>query len=158
MTLKGEIMKYDFNNIVNKYKAAQKKIVFVCGCFDILHCGHIELLNFAKSLGDILIVGLNSDSSVRALKGKNRPIYKQGQRLFMIEALKCVDNVVIFDETNACVLIEFIRPDIFVLGNEYKYKKISENHSAELCGCKIIYYDKNTDISTTQIIEKITNR
>ena len=151
------MMEQNFENIVNNYKSAQKNIVFACGCFDILHCGHVELLSFAKSLGDILIVGLNSDTSVKLLKGNNRPINRQEQRLFMLEALKYVDNVVIFDEINARALIEFICPNIFVLGSEYKNKIISENYSAELCGCRIIYYEKNINISTTQIIEKITN-
>jgi bifunctional ADP-heptose synthase (sugar kinase/adenylyltransferase) len=76
----------------------------------------------------------------------------------MIESLKYVDNAVIFNETNACNLIEFICPAFFVLGSEYKNRIIPENRSANLCGCKMIYFDKNTNISTTQIIEKITSR
>lgn len=148
----------EFSEKIGSYKAAQKKIVFACGCFDILHCGHIELLSFAKSLGDILIVGVNSDSSVKVLKGQHRPIQKQEYRLFMIEALKCVDNAVIFNEADSCALIECICPDVFVLGSEYKDKIIAEKDSANLCGCKIIYYEKNTNISTTQIIEKIASR
>jgi len=149
------MMEHGFCDIIRTYKAARKKIIFVCGCFDILHCGHIEMLSYAKSLGDVLIVGVNSDASVKALKGQHRPIQNQERRLFMIEALKSVDNAVIFDELNACALIESIRPEIFVLGSEYKDRNIPENYSAELCGCQMVYYDKNTDISTTQIIEKI---
>lgn len=116
------------------------------------------MLSFAKNLGDILIVGLNSDVSVKLLKGEHRPINGQEQRLFMLEALKCVDNAIIFNETNSCALIEFIHPHIFVLGSEYKNKILPEHYSAKRCGCTIIYYNKITDISTSQIIEKIMSK
>jgi D-beta-D-heptose 7-phosphate kinase/D-beta-D-heptose 1-phosphate adenosyltransferase len=116
------------------------------------------MLKFAKSLGDMLIVGLNSDDSVRSLKGKSRPINSQEHRLSMLRELRSVDDAVIFDEATPCRLIEEIRPDIFVLGSEYRGRAIAEHHSAERCGCQVAYYDKNTNISTTEIIGKLTGK
>jgi len=145
-------------NIYGGHQRARKKIVFVCGCFDILHYGHIQLLNFAKSLGDILVVGLNSDESVRLLKGKDRPINIQAHRLAMLRELRCVDDVIVFGETTPCNLIEKICPDIFVLGGEYRGRAIPEHRSAERCNCQVVYYDKNTYISTTEIIEKLKGK
>ena len=94
------------------------KIVFTNGCFDIIHPGHIQVLQFAKSLGDKLIVGINSDSSVKRLKGPDRPINNQEDRKKVLEALRCVDQVVIFDEDRPIRLIKALRPDIVVKGGE----------------------------------------
>ncbi|MDR0437764.1 MAG: D-glycero-beta-D-manno-heptose 1-phosphate adenylyltransferase [Bacteroidales bacterium] len=100
------------------------KIVFTNGCFDILHRGHVEYLQKAKAFGDKLIVGLNSDASVRHLKGKTRPIQDQESRKIILEALRCVDEVIIFDEDTPYELIKKVQPDVLVKGADYKPEDI----------------------------------
>jgi rfaE bifunctional protein nucleotidyltransferase chain/domain len=101
-----------------------KKIVFTNGCFDILHLGHVEYLSEAKSLGDILVVGLNSDASVKRLKGSDRPINNEQDRAKMLLSLKAVDCVQIFDEDTPRTIIELISPDILVKGGDWKVEEI----------------------------------
>jgi len=96
------------------------KTVFTNGCFDILHRGHVEYLQKAKTFGDKLIIGLNSDASVRRLKGETRPIQDQESRKIILEALRCVDEVIIFDEDTPYELIKKIQPDVLVKGADYK--------------------------------------
>ena len=100
------------------------KIVFTNGCFDILHRGHVEYLQKAKTFGDKLIVGLNSDASVRRLKGPTRPVQDQESRKIILEALRCVDEVIIFDEDTPYELIQKIQPDVLVKGADYKPEDI----------------------------------
>jgi len=114
----------EINSISQALKAKGKKIIFTNGCFDILHLGHIKYLESAKSFGDILIVGINSDKSVKALKGSSRPINEQTDRAYLIAALKAVDLVVIFDEDTPYELIKIIQPDVLVKGGDYKDKSI----------------------------------
>jgi len=114
----------EINSISQDLKAKGKKIIFTNGCFDILHLGHIKYLESAKSFGDILIVGINSDKSVKALKGSSRPINEQIDRAYLIAALKAVDLVVIFDEETPYELIKIIKPDVLVKGGDYKDKSI----------------------------------
>ncbi|MCS7000597.1 MAG: D-glycero-beta-D-manno-heptose 1-phosphate adenylyltransferase [Bacteroidota bacterium] len=104
---------------VRHLRAAGKKIVFTNGCFDILHRGHVEYLTAARALGDVLIVGLNSDASVRRLKGPNRPINNEQDRAVVLDALRAVDIVTIFDEDTPADLIRAIEPDILVKGGDY---------------------------------------
>lgn len=129
------------------------KIIFTNGCFDILHLGHIKLLQFCKSLGDKLVVGLNSDNSVRALKGNNRPINNELIRKEMLYAIRWVDQVIIFDEKTPLNLIKQIKPDIIVKGGDYKPEEVI---GAEIC--KVIIFDYLNGYSTTQIIKNISNR
>ncbi len=103
---------------------AGKKIVFTNGCFDILHLGHVEYLTEAKSLGDVLIIGLNSDASVKRLKGSDRPINNESDRAKMLLSLKAVDCVQIFDEDTPKTIIELISPDILVKGGDWKVEEI----------------------------------
>jgi rfaE bifunctional protein nucleotidyltransferase chain/domain len=100
------------------------KIVFTNGCFDILHRGHVEYLQKAKTFGDKLVVGLNSDASVRRLKGETRPVQDQESRKIILEALRCVDEVIIFDEDTPYELIKKIQPDVLVKGADYKAEDI----------------------------------
>ncbi|MEA3307276.1 MAG: D-glycero-beta-D-manno-heptose 1-phosphate adenylyltransferase [Elusimicrobiota bacterium] len=109
--------------LVNQRKD-KKKVVFTNGCFDIIHSGHISLLEKAKTLGDTLIVGLNSDSSVKKLKGNNRPVNKEKDRAIVLSAMKMVDKVIIFKEDTPREILEFIKPDILVKGADYKRSKI----------------------------------
>jgi len=139
--------------IVSKIKNLDKKIIFTNGCFDILHAGHIEYLEKAKEFGDILILGLNSDSSVKRLKGKNRPINTQIDRAHIIASLHVVDYVVIFDEDTPLELIKIIEPDVLVKGSDYKGKKVAgENIAKEL---KLIKFIDGK--STSKTIKRIQN-
>ncbi len=143
--------------IAKKIKKEGKRIVFTNGCFDLIHKGHIYLLKEAKKLGDILIVGLNSDSSIKKIKGKGRPILKESERAFIIENIKGVDYVVIFNEKTPFKLIKEIKPDILVKGGDYKENEIvgGEFVKKRKGNVVIIPYLKN--FSTTKIIEKIKN-
>ena len=135
----------------NKFKAKGKKIVFTNGCFDLLHIGHIKYLETAKSYGDILILGLNSDSSVKSIKGENRPINNQKDRACILAALNAVDYVVIFDEETPYKIIKTIRPNILVKGGDYQGKKVvGEDIVDEL---RIVEFIKGK--SSTQTIENI---
>jgi rfaE bifunctional protein nucleotidyltransferase chain/domain len=124
-------------------------VVACCGCFDILHIGHIKFLEKAKAYGDYLIVLLNSDKSVRKLKGKGRPIMPQDQRKLILEALECIDEVIIFDEERPTKILNKIKPDIFVNGSEY-----GKDYEGKVAP-KIKLVKKYTKVSTSKIIEKI---
>jgi rfaE bifunctional protein nucleotidyltransferase chain/domain len=128
----------------------------VNGTFDILHRGHIELLNFAKSKGNQLLVAIDTDRRVRELKGETRPVNNQEDRKFHLENLKAVDGVMLFDSKED--LIEIMKgwqPDIYVKGSDWKKDKPS---TAEQYCKEVIYYDRVGDYSTTKIIQDITNR
>ena len=112
------------NIIISKIRSDHKKLVFTNGCFDIIHPGHIHVLSKAKSLGDILVVGLNSDKSVKKLKGKERPFINESDRSKILLSLKYVDYVIIFDELTPRDIIEKIKPDILVKGGDYKVNDI----------------------------------
>lgn len=137
--------------LIKNLKKDGKKIVFTNGCFDILHRGHITYLKEAKSFGDILVVGLNSDNSVHKLKGDNRPINNQDDRLFMLKNLSCVDFVILFDEDTPYNLINEIRPDILVKGGDYKDKEVVGSDIIK--DVRIVDFVANK--STTNIINKI---
>ncbi len=118
-------MKNIANNFEQLYNlSSNKKIVFTNGCFDILHVGHIRLLNDAKKLGDILVVGINSDFSIKKLKGKDRPINIESDRKIILESLKAVDFVFIFEEDTPLNLIKKIKPNILVKGGDYSESNI----------------------------------
>ncbi len=136
----------------------EKKIVFTNGCFDIIHAGHAHYLKEAKKLGDILIVGLNSDSSIRKIKGLKRPIIPQEMRAYLLDSLKPVDFVVIFDEETPIELIKAIKPDILVKGGDWDIDKIVGKDFVESYGGKVITIPFKFDISTTKIIEMIKER
>lgn len=128
------------------------KKIFTNGCFDIMHRGHLDLLKYCKSLGYV-IVGLNSDDSVKKLKGDNRPINKESDRKHLLECLKFVDEVIIFQEQTPIDLIKQVKPDIIVKGGDYK---ASEVVGSNLCEVKIFKYVSG--YSTTQTIQRINNR
>lgn len=140
--------------LIENLKKDGKKIVFTNGCFDILHSGHITYLREAKSFGDILVVGLNSDNSVRKLKGDNRPINNQNDRLFVLNSLACVDFVIIFDEDTPYNLIDKIKPDVLVKGGDYKDKEIVGSDIVK--DVRIVDFVANK--STTNIINKIKGK
>ena len=132
------------------------KKVFVNGCFDGgLHRGHIELLNYAKSQGDILYVAIDSDARVKQLKGPTRPIHNQEDRKFLLENLKAVDRVLLFNTDEELTdLVKIIEPDIMIVGSDYKNKRvIGSEHAKELK-----FFDRIDGYSTTKIIQSIINR
>jgi D-beta-D-heptose 7-phosphate kinase/D-beta-D-heptose 1-phosphate adenosyltransferase len=141
--------------IVNSLKAQSKKIVFTNGCFDIVHSGHVEYLKKAKQLGDVLIVGLNSDSSVKSIKGKQRPINNQNDRAVVLSAFYFVDYVVIFDQSTPYELINVIKPDILVKGSDWHNKTIVGSDIVIENGGKVVLIEYLEGKSTTTIIEKI---
>ena len=128
-------------------------VVFTNGCFDILHAGHIEYLEKSKALGSKLIVGLNSDNSVRKLKGSTRPINNQEDRKKMLEALRCVDEVIIFEEDTPYQLISRLRPNILTKGGDYSIDNIRSRSLVE----EVIIIPFKEGYSTTNIVEKIKN-
>jgi len=139
--------------IVNDLKNKDKKIVFTNGCFDILHSGHVKYLEITKNFGDILILGLNSDDSVRRLKGENRPINSQVDRAYIIASLEVIDYVVIFDDDTPLNLIKIIQPDVLVKGGDYEgMNVVGQDIAKEL---KLVSFIDGK--STTKTIERIKN-
>ena len=132
-----------------------KRIVFTNGCFDIIHAGHVSYLQEARSLGEILFVGLNSDDSVKKLKGEARPIVPAGDRKFILENLKAVDFVEIFEEETPYQLIKQVRPNILVKGGDWKAENIVGHDIVQKDGGKVLSLSFQQGRSTTSIIEKI---
>ncbi|HEY9674784.1 MAG TPA: D-glycero-beta-D-manno-heptose 1-phosphate adenylyltransferase [Waterburya sp.] len=140
------------------YRLQHRRIVFTNGCFDILHCGHIAYLNRAKALGDILVIGMNTDDSIRRIKGSSRPINTLEDRVQVLAALSCVDHIIAFDDDTPCNLIRAVRPDVFVKGGDYTREMLPEAPIVEELGgtVQILQYLENR--STTSIIERIQQR
>lgn len=137
-------------------KNSEKKIVFTNGCFDILHRGHVTYLNEAKKLADILIVGLNSDASVKRLKGESRPVNSEADRKYILENLKAVDHVEIFEEDTPLNLIKNISPYILVKGGDWKPEQIVGSEFVLANGGKVQSLNFVDGLSTTNIINKMT--
>lgn len=138
-----------------KLKSEGKKIVFTNGCFDILHSGHVFYLQRAKQQGDILILGLNSDASVRRLKGEKRPINSESDRAIVISELKSIDYVVIFEEDTPLEIISLIVPDILVKGGDYKKEDVVGKEVVEKNGGEVVIIPFVDGKSTTNIINRI---
>lgn len=150
------IVKKDEMKAISEFlHSFNKKIVFTNGCFDILHAGHIHSLEYSKSLGDVLIVGLNSDASVKRLKGDKRPIVNEKDRAYLLKSLRVVDYVVIFDDDTPRSLIEIIKPDVLVKGEDYLGKEVVGQDIVESYGGQVKLVDLKPGLSTTNIIEKI---
>lgn len=133
-----------------------RTLVFTNGVFDILHVGHLKLLEHARSLGDILIVGINSDASVRRLgKGPDRPINNQENRARLVSALRCVDGVVVFDEDTPQRVIELLRPEIHIKGGDYVAEELPEASAVRSYGGRIEIVPLIHDQSTTNILKKL---
>ncbi|MBL7171033.1 MAG: D-glycero-beta-D-manno-heptose 1-phosphate adenylyltransferase [Candidatus Omnitrophica bacterium] len=141
--------------ILSRERKKGKKIVFTNGCFDILHQGHIKILEAAKSKGDILVVGLNSDKSVRGLKGKGRPIQGEKERARILASLRMVDYVVIFNESTPLRLIKSIKPDVLVKGSDYRNKKVVGGKEVKEAGGKVYLFPVVKGYSSTDIIKKL---
>jgi rfaE bifunctional protein nucleotidyltransferase chain/domain len=142
-------------DIVKQSKENNKKIVFTNGCFDIIHSGHVSYLYETKGLGDILIIGLNSDNSIKRLKGEGRPINNQNDRAIVLSAMKPVDYVVLFDEDTPYNLIKAIIPDILTKGGDYTAEDIVGFDIVTENGGEVIVIDFVDGKSTTSIINKM---
>ncbi len=156
--MEHKIVTFDqIEKISNKLKSEGKKIVTTNGAFDLMHSDHIRSLREARSFGDVLIVGLNSDDSVRKYKSDMRPIYAQAERAFMLAALEPVNYVVIFNESEPSNFLEKVKPHIHVKGHDYSdgSKTIFERDVVEKNGGKIMFTSKNKGQSTTEIAEKV---
>ncbi len=145
----------EFLEIRKKLKAEGQKLVFTNGCFDIIHRGHVDYLNRAKALGDYLVVALNSDESVRKLKGEGRPINKLEDRAFIIANLKAVDFVVSFDKDTPFEIISAIIPDVLVKGGDWSIENIVGRDVVEANGGKVYSLPYVENYSTTNIINKM---
>ncbi len=140
---------------LNWHRKRNKKIVFTNGCFDVLHTGHVKYLRFCKSHGDIVVVGLNSDSSVKKIKGDGRPVNNQDDRAMILAALEMVDYVTIFEETDPLKLIKKVKPDILIKGQDWENKGVIGREFVESLGGKVILAPLVEGKSSTATIEKI---
>lgn len=137
-----------------RLKLTGRNVVFTNGCFDILHCGHVSYLNFSRTQGDVLILGLNSDASVKRNKGTDRPINCELDRAEVLAALECVDYVVLFDEDEPATLIGEILPDVLVKGEDWAHY-VSGRDVVEAAGGKVVLAKMVANRSTTGTIEKV---
>ena len=140
--------------ILRGLRSKGRRIVFTNGCFDILHVGHVEYLTKAKALGDILVVGLNSDSSVRKLKGKGRPINNEKDRAKVLSALESVDYVTVFAESTPGKLIERLKPDVLAKGGDWKVKDIVGGEFVLSLGGRVVSLPFVKGYSTTSTIKR----
>lgn len=143
------------SRIIARLRSKCKRVVFTNGCFDILHVGHVDYLSKARQLGDILVVGLNSDRSVRALKGRGRPINKVSDRAKVLAALSFIDYVTVFDELTPGKLIQKIKPGILVKGGDWKLGDIVGADFVRSCGGKVITVPFVKGYSTTGLLKKM---
>lgn len=150
--------KEDLRRIIEDLKAKGRRIVFTNGCFDLLHIGHIRYLEDAKSLGDILVVGVNSDQSIRGLKGNNRPILPQEERTEILSSLGCVDYITVFDEADPLELISFLQPHTLVKGGDWAKETIVGSEVVERSGGKVVILPFVEGASTSNLIETILKR
>lgn len=137
-------------------KSRDQKMVFTNGCFDILHKGHIHYLSEASELGDILVIGLNSDQSVKRIKGENRPYQDENSRALVLAALSFVDYVVIFNEDTPHDLIEKLRPEVLVKGGDYKAEEIVGYETVKSSGGEVVIIDFVEGYSSSSVIRKFS--
>ena len=149
LTLEQAILRF------GREKRNGRRVVFTNGCFELLHPGHIRILEQARALGDVLIVGLNSDASVRRLKGKGRPVWPEQKRAEVLAAMECVDAVLIFDGDTPREMIARLLPDVLVKGNDWPLDQILGREEVEESGGKVVTVPILRGYSTTTIIKKI---
>ena len=148
----------ELKEILNQRRNAGKQIVFTNGCFDILHAGHVRYLTAARREGDLLVVGLNSDRSVQRIKGPARPLVPQQQRSEVLAGLWCVDFIVIFNEPDPLQVIQSLRPDVLVKGDDWPDDRIIGADVVTSGGGKVVRIPVVPGISTSRIIERIAQR
>jgi len=145
----------ELKKVLDLRRKEGRTIVFTNGCFDILHVGHVQYLQEARTMGDLLILGLNSDASVRAIKGEKRPMVPQAERAEVIASLTAVDYVTLFDETTPLRLIEYLQPDCLVKGGDWKEASVVGGDLVRARGGKVVIVPLTEGASTTNIVEKI---
>jgi D-beta-D-heptose 7-phosphate kinase/D-beta-D-heptose 1-phosphate adenosyltransferase len=137
------------------HRRSRQTIVFTNGCFDLLHIGHVRLLEEARTLGDVLVVAVNADASVRQLKGPTRPIIAEADRAAIVAALACVDHVILFDDPTPHRLLEAIRPDVLVKGGTYTRDEVVGREIVEAYGGRVCLTSRIDGVSTTQILARV---
>ena len=145
-------------SVLQQLKTEGKTVVTTNGCFDVLHLGHLRYLQAARQLGDMLVVAVNSDTSVRQLKGENRPLVPEAERAEMLAGLECVDYVVIFPELTPIDLLSELKPSIHVKGGDYKLEQLIERDVVETNGGKVVVGLNVSGKSTTNLIQVICER
>jgi D-beta-D-heptose 7-phosphate kinase/D-beta-D-heptose 1-phosphate adenosyltransferase len=144
--------------IIQGLKAKGKRIVFTNGCFDLLHIGHIRYLEKTRALGDVLVVGVNSDTSVRKLKGPKRPVLPEKERAEILSGLGCVDYITLFDERDPLKLITSLRPNVLVKGGDWTKEQIVGKEVVERSGGKVVIIPFVKGASTSNLIESILKK
>jgi D-glycero-beta-D-manno-heptose 1-phosphate adenylyltransferase len=144
--------------IVPEIRASGRKVVFANGCFDLLHAGHIRYLQNARALGDVLIVGINGDAGVAALKGKGRPLQSETERAEILSSLECVDYVVIFDDPTSDGILKALKPDIHAKGTDYAEDSVPERETVLAYGGRIAIAGDPKNHSTRDLIQTILSK
>ena len=146
---------HELKKVLDKERAGGRRLVFTNGCFDLLHAGHVHLLKQAKELGDILLVAINSDDSIRKIKGDDRPFVEQDDRAFMLDALAAVDHVVIFTQSTPMELLDFLRPDILVKGDQYAFDEVVGSDFVVGYGGQVKTVSIRPNLSSSSIAQRI---
>ncbi|MCX6355943.1 MAG: D-glycero-beta-D-manno-heptose 1-phosphate adenylyltransferase [Candidatus Aureabacteria bacterium] len=149
------VSREEIGGIARSSRRDGKRIVFTNGCFDLLHLGHVRYLRAAREQGDLLVVGLNSDESVRRLKGPGRPLVPEGDRAELLAALEMVDYIVLFPEDTPAELIAEVKPDVLVKGGDYRPEEIAGQDTVKASGGRVVIIPLVESRSTTSLIEKI---
>ena len=149
---------YALQEILAVQRQAGKRVVFTNGCFDIMHAGHVQYLRAARDQGDLLVVGLNSDRSVRTIKGASRPIVDQAMRAQVLEALACVDYITVFDDPDPLQLILALKPDVLVKGADWEEDQIVGAREVRAAGGEVVRVPLVPGISTSEIIRRILEK
>ena len=156
--LKAKILNIkDLAKIINEWRLNGDKIVFTNGCFDLIHLGHLEILARSADLGDKLIVGINSDMSIKKIKGNSRPIIEEDSRAKQLAAIEFIDAVILFNEDTPYNLINILKPDVLTKGGDYKKNDIVGNQLMNKEHGKVVIIPLTQGYSTTSILEKIKN-
>ena len=145
----------DAKLIIEEWKKYDKKIVFTNGCFDIFHYGHLHLLNHSKQLGDKLVIGLNDDSSIKKLKGIERPIHNQNQRAFMLSSISFVDLIILFSQQTPMKIIKSIKPDVLTKGADYSIDEVVGQKEVIRLGGRVTLIPLIKNLSSSSLIKDI---
>jgi rfaE bifunctional protein nucleotidyltransferase chain/domain len=145
-------------NIVAQHRAEKRRIVFTNGCFDLLHVGHIRYLQGARALGDVLIVGVNSDASMRRIKDPGRPLLPQEARAQLVAAIEAVDYVIVFDEPSVTPLLEALHPDVHAKGTDYTPETVPEREVVRSYGGEVAIVGDPKNHSTHDLIQQVLNK
>jgi len=148
----------ELERVCRSARERRVRVVFTNGCFDLLHVGHVRYLEVARDLGDLLVVAVNSDSSVKQIKGPPRPIVGEAERCELVAALHCVDYVCLFDTPDPLPLIQLLQPNILVKGEDWPFDKTVGAEEVMRAGGKVVHVPIISGVSTTKIIEKILDR